>query len=207
MSGVQRVIAVDLDGTLTDRDCVLRFIYRELGSLRLTKCLLRTGPSLVRAASSLDRDGVKRIVTSWLSGRHMDELRVSGRRFVEDQVLGWVRSDTLAMVERLRTPDSKVVIVSASYDVYVEVVSNALGFDGAVATRLQSHEGRATGAILGRNCRGPEKVARLESWMSSNGIDRATTDVVALGDSAGDNALLAYATEAVRVKRKFRWSR
>ena len=60
--------------------------------------------------------------------------------------------------------------------------------------------GVLTGRLVGPNCRGPEKVRRLENWLAAHDI----TDAVlwAYGDSAGDDALLARADHPVRVGRR-----
>jgi phosphatidylglycerophosphatase C len=91
-----------------------------------------------------------------------------------------------------------VVLVSASLDVYLFPLGELLGVHGVLCTRLERDGGGAlTGALVGANCRGPEKVARLEAWLLVEGLDGAT--LWAYGDSAGDDELLARADHAQRV--------
>jgi phosphatidylglycerophosphatase C len=59
-------------------------------------------------------------------------------------------------------------------------------------------DGRYTGAMVGANCRGPEKVRRLRAWMDEQGLGDAM--LWAYGDSAGDRELLASADQAFLVK-------
>ena len=58
---------------------------------------------------------------------------------------------------------------------------------------------RLTGRMAGPNCRGPEKVARLEEWLAAR-CDGEPAHVFAYGDSAGDRDLLARADVATRVR-------
>ena len=75
-------------------------------------------------------------------------------------------------------------------------IAAALGFETALATRLEVDAGRLTGRLTGANVRGPEKVRRLEEY-----LDGAAVTLWAYGDSAGDRELLAVADHATRVTR------
>ena len=89
-----------------------------------------------------------------------------------------------------------MVIVSASYEMYVEPLAALLGADHALATRLAvGADGRLTGELDGPNCRGPEKIRRLHDWLDAHHGGRAMVDVIAYGDSPGDRELLADADE------------
>jgi phosphatidylglycerophosphatase C len=55
--------------------------------------------------------------------------------------------------------------------------------------------GRITGRMLGGNCRGPEKVARLEAWLAGQ-----QPPIYAYGNSSGDRELLARAHVGVMVR-------
>jgi phosphatidylglycerophosphatase C len=90
------------------------------------------------------------------------------------------------------------VLVSASPELYVAPIGRRLGFDAVLATRLEvGADGRLTGRLLGANCRGAEKVARLRQWRG-DGLALA----YAYGDSAGDTEMLALAATAVRLARR-----
>jgi phosphatidylglycerophosphatase C len=54
--------------------------------------------------------------------------------------------------------------------------------------------GRATGRLIGGNCRGPEKVRRLREWLGAE-----PAELWAYGDSAGDDELLAFADHPTRL--------
>ena len=89
-----------------------------------------------------------------------------------------------------------MVLVSASFEVYLRPLGELLAVDEVLATRLELADGIATGALDGPNCRGPEKVRRLHDWADSEFGGRTNVRVVAYGDSAGDRELLADADEA-----------
>ena len=108
----------------------------------------------------------------------------------------WLRDDTIEMLRGHRDAGDRVVLVSASFEVYLRPLGELLGVDDVLATRLQLADGVATGALDGPNCRGPEKVRRLHDWIDREYGGRDRVRVVAYGDSKGDRELLADADEA-----------
>ena len=108
----------------------------------------------------------------------------------------WMRSDTVRSLDAHLQAGDQVVIVSASYAIYVEPLAVLLGANQALATRLAvGADGRLTGELDGPNCRGPEKIRRLHDWLDSTHGGRAMVDLIAYGDSPGDRELLADADE------------
>jgi phosphatidylglycerophosphatase C len=100
----------------------------------------------------------------------------------------------------------KIVIVSASPELYVGPVGERIGADAVLATRLAvDADGRLTGRYDGRNCRGEEKATRLRAWMedqvAAGAWGEARPAVWAYGNSAGDRRLLAAADVGVDVGR------
>jgi phosphatidylglycerophosphatase C len=95
-----------------------------------------------------------------------------------------------------------VVIVSASYEDYLGPVAVHLGAHGVVSTSLDVVDGRCTGSLRGANCRGHEKVARLDAWLRQQGLAREDITLWAYGDSAGDRELLAWADHPVWVRER-----
>ena len=206
-TGSQVIVAVDLDGTLTDRDCVTRFLRFELGSARFLWLVAR---SLRPLASSLirgKRNEAKAVLSSWLQGRSQSALESSARQFARTHISCWLREDILERVEAHRSAGARVVIVSASYDLYVSEVGEITGAEAVLATQIEFVDGTCTGQLATPNCRGEEKVRRLSEWLEQNCSTSEEVRVVAYGDSSGDDAMLAFANEGVRVERQRRWLR
>ena len=94
-----------------------------------------------------------------------------------------------------------VVIVSASPQLYVDVVVEMFDVDGGLGTRLAvDARGRLTGSYLGKNCRGKEKLRRLNEWTQSRFGDVEPT-LYAYGNSRGDRRLLRAAAFPYNVGR------
>ena len=90
-----------------------------------------------------------------------------------------------------------LVLASASFDIYVEGLGNALGFEHVICTKASWDEsGRLTGKLLSANCYGEEKLQRVISWLSKNKYKNV--DVV-YSDHHSDLPILQFATKGVAV--------
>jgi phosphatidylglycerophosphatase C len=195
--GARRVAAFDLDGTLTRQDCVTPFL-RLVAGRRLWLALARNAPGATVALVTRDRDRLKEIATTSLRGTPRAELDTLGRAFAETIVESRLRVDTPARLAWHRARGDVTVIVSASFEAYVQPLGVMLGVDDVLCTRLESSpEGILTGRLDGPNCRGAEKVHRLTGWLAARGLERA--ELWAYGDSKGDDELLALADHPVWV--------
>jgi phosphatidylglycerophosphatase C len=191
--------AFDFDGTLTVRDSFRAFLTWRSDPLRLISGLLRLTPAFLRYPSNRDRGRLKAsLVAEFLAGRTIVELEAEADRFAEAAAPRLLRPDALATWRDWGERGACRVIVTASPDVLVAPFARRLGADVLIGTRLAvDSQGRITGALDGPNCRGPEKVVRLQAAFGEN-----VRLVAAYGDTAGDREMLAIAeTRGYRVFR------
>jgi phosphatidylglycerophosphatase C len=192
------VAAFDVDGTLTTRDCVTPFLYRTV-RLRTARALVRRPRAVLGAVVHRDRDRLKEIVCTAFAGIDARALDLEGEAFARDVERRWLRDDTVARLRRHRQLGHRVVLASASLEPYLRPLGRRLEVDGLVCTKLEeAPDGRLTGRLEGRNCRGAEKARRFDAWLAQHGLSAAT--VWAYGDSAGDAELLARADHPVWVR-------
>src|SRR5205085_1139433 len=158
-------------------------------------------PPLARAAAlggehrDMAKAGVLRRV---LAGVPLAELSEAAESYADHVVARGLRPDVRARVDWHRAEGHELVLVSASPELYVAPIGRRLGFDAVLATRLElTADGRLTGRLLGANCRGPEKVARLRQWRGD-----ALALAYAYGDSSGDTEMLTLAATAVKLARR-----
>jgi phosphatidylglycerophosphatase C len=191
------VAAFDVDGTLTVRDCVVPFMRQVTGARWIVPRLLGRPDHLAPVLARRDRDGLKALASkAAFRGRRHDDLVAAGADFAQGVRQRWMRVDTLKMLDAHLAAGDRVVLVSASFEVYLLPLAELLGVHHVLATRLEVRDGVVTGALDGPNCRGPEKVQRLHRWLRSECGGRENVRVVAYGDSAGDREMLADADEA-----------
>ena len=194
------VAAFDFDGTLARRDTLVPFLRQVRGTPRVVVAVM------LAALRTRERDTLKVAAIGRLfRGERADELDAMGRAYVPTLV-DLLRPE---MVERVRWHQAEghaVVIVSASLGAYLRPLADRLGLDAALAVELVTGaDGRLTGEVVGQlNTRGPEKVARLRTWVAERLGPDTPFELWAYGDSSGDEELLALADHPTWVGRRAR---
>lgn len=196
------VAAFDLDGTLTEGGSVFAWLeaiagrgatYRAASALALPLAMgaLRSGYRADQAKERLFR--------RLLAGRVESDVVAQSRDFALAHLDHHGRALVLARLAWHLGEGHDVVIVSASPQLYVEVLAQALGVRAGLGTRLAiDARGHLSGGYLGKNCRGSEKLRRLREWMESRDYPGDPV-LYAYGNSRGDRRLLRAADFPVDV--------
>jgi phosphatidylglycerophosphatase C len=198
------VAAFDLDGTLSDGGSVFKWLRYLRGSRATYAAAARLAlPLLVGAVRSgrwADR-AKERLFGRLLRGLDQNDVRERSREFALEHFEEHGRPDVLARLRSHLREGHDVVIVSASPQIYVDVVVEMFDADGGLGTRLAvDARGTLTGSYLGKNCRGREKARRLAEWTEARFGDAELT-VYAYGNSRGDRRLLRMANFPFNVGR------
>ncbi len=198
------VAAFDLDGTLSDGGSVFKWLRYLRGSRATYAAGARLAlPLLVGAIRSgrwADR-AKERLFGRLLRGLEVNDVRERSREFALGHFEEHGRAKVIERLRRHLREGHDVVIVSASPQVYVDVVVEMFDADGGLGTRLAlDARGTLTGSYLGKNCRGREKARRLAEWTAARFGDSEVT-LYAYGNSRGDRRLLRAADFPFNVGR------
>lgn len=190
----------DLDGTITRFDTYLPFLSyicsrrpgRALKSLTLPPAVL----SYLRGQQ--DNSWLKERFWNAFAGRlNAADVGYWGSNFAELIFRHGLRPGALRKIEEHRRSGDHLILVSASFDLYVAALGQRLGFDSVLCTRAEiSAENRVTGRLDGLNCYGAEKVTRLQSYLA----DRPDfSSRIAYSDHHSDIDLFRWADSGVAV--------
>jgi phosphatidylglycerophosphatase C len=188
----------DLDGTITRHDTLVPYVlgYVRSRPVRLLGFLLVIPRLVLHLFGLTDRGALKASFIHWtLGGSTRRELEAWNARFVPTLLAKGVFKNALARIDRHRRSGDRLVLMSASPDLYVPDIARALGFDEATCTGVRWSGDRLHGALTTANCRGEEKVRRL-------GVLRAAhpnLPVVAYGNADSDIPHLRLAERGVLV--------
>jgi phosphatidylglycerophosphatase C len=204
------VAAFDLDGTLTEGGSVFHWLAMIGGSARLYLAAARLIIPLTIGSirSSHHADNAKeRLFHAILAGRSEEQIRERSREFGLQHLQRDARAHVIDRLLWHLARGDDVVIVSASPQYYVTDIAEKLGAHGALGTRLGvDARGKLTGSYLGKNCRGTEKMRRLEEWIAQRKYPTRPV-IYAYGNSRGDKRLLTMADYPFNVGKMGRWGR
>ncbi len=184
------IVAFDFDGTLTTQDSFTAFLRWKAEPLRYFAGLIGLLPHILAYPLNRDRGRLKAAATArFLGGEPIERLQAQADEFAMAKAQSMLRPDAVQAWRNWRAQGALLVIVTATPETIVRPFARALGADMLIGTRLEQDElSRVTGRFIGRNCRGPEKVARLKEAF---GEDVAL--LAAYGDTSGDREMLRIA--------------
>ena len=187
---MKKVYAFDFDGTLTNRDSLLAFIRYAKGTTSFCLGFLLHAPWLVLMLLGLypNWKAKQRVFSYFFRGMPLEAFDALCQAFAKDN-RHLLRPLALQTIEKVRSEEAEVVIVSASIDNWVQPFFPDVK---VIGTQVEVINGRLTGLFLTKNCYGQEKVNRLLDFLP----DRHSYKLIAYGDSRGDQELLAFADEA-----------
>ncbi|WLR41550.1 HAD-IB family hydrolase [Bacillus carboniphilus] len=83
------------------------------------------------------------------------------------------------------------LVISASPYAYIKYFKEHPYIDDVIGTELYMHEGRYTNKILGNNCKGKEKVVRINKHLENKGLKINFEQSYAYSDSLSDSPMFS----------------
>lgn len=193
-----RLAVFDLDGTLTRGDTLVHFVTAVLAHwpirlLRLPALLL---PLIAYACRLYDRGQLKGAVLHvLLGGLNRLPLEDLANAFAHEVLASRLHAEARPTLEKHRAAGDRLVLMSASPDLYVPRIADLLGFDECLCTEVRWNQRVFDGRLAGPNCRGAEKSHRLQLLRERH----PGMPVIAYGNSPGDLDHLRRCETAVYV--------
>jgi HAD superfamily hydrolase (TIGR01490 family) len=189
----QTIAAFDFDKTITTRDTFVPFLFFAFGFFRTCKAFLTLAPEAVFVIIGIsNRNRFKEKLIKYLFyGQSVTQLRQKSIKYTS-QLNKLYRPQALKAISWHKKQGHRCIMVSASLDLYLNIVSEKLGFNDLVCTQLSYIENIYDGNLIRGNCRDKNKVLLLEDLLGA--LNRY--EIYAYGDSDGDTELLAIADYA-----------
>lgn len=144
---------------------------------------------------------VKEMTLSFIKGRTVEDMDELARDFFLDVQQKFFFEDAAPELFRLREQGVKIVIVSASSDLYMKVLPEFLPVDAVISTTCEVADSKYTG-IIGKNCKGEEKVSRIQAWLNDQGLSIDREKSAGYGDSPSDAPMLLLTAKPTLVNPK-----
>lgn len=190
-----RLVVFDLDGTITYRDTLFPYVSGYLArSHRSRLRMARVVPTLAAfAIGAADHGAVKSaFIRGTLGGAARRELAAWTEEFVPWAIGPGSTPGALAMIRSHREAGDRLILMSASTDLYVPQIGRALGFDEVICTGV-AFDGtdRLIGSLTTPNRRGAEKVRCFQALQQQH----PGLETVAYGNAGSDLAHLKLADQ------------
>jgi phosphatidylglycerophosphatase C len=191
-----RIAVFDLDGTLTRRDTLWPYLRGWARRHPRAGFWPRVLAALAGYPVRRDRGALKsRLIRVAMAGASRGDVE----RWTADYVAALGEAElcpgALAAIERHRAAGDRLVLLSASVDLYVPAIGRRFGFDETLCTAVAWHGSVLGGALASENRRGAEKRRCLEALRARHPGARVT----AYGNARSDFQHFAAADEAVLV--------
>ncbi len=186
----------DFDGTLVRADSLLHFLLFAVSVPRLAgACLVLMFKFLALFFSGnwSNSAGKAAVASEFFKGKTALELHAMGAAFCQRKLPALMRGELLEKLRMALRQGDTVVIVSASFDLWLRPFCVAEGFD-LLCTELEFEAGRFTGKFATPNCNGAEKARRIQEAYELTAYEKTC----AYGNSAGDAAMFALADDVFK---------
>ena len=186
----RKIAFFDFDGTITTKDTLLEFIKFSKGNLQFFLGFLLNSPYLIAYKLKIisNQSAKEKVLRFFFRGTLADVFEDYCSKFSEKALPQLIRYGAIQEIRRLQHDDYIVVVVSASPENWIRQWANEMQVQ-LLASKLEVKANQITGKILGKNCRGEEKVRRITECYTLSDFDQ----VIAYGDSNGDKPMLKLA--------------
>lgn len=198
MGEARRTAVFDLDETLTRRDTYLPFLFGYLRRHpRRWTHVARLPFTLMAVWRWRDRAWLKeQFLLAFIGGEPRARVEAWAADFAEQLALWGMRERGVTQLREHQRAGDRVLLASASFDVYVNHLGAKLGMTDIIASRVRWDGRDRVYGLDGANCKSQEKLAQIKSRLG----DEATgTGVVAYSDSHADLPLLTWAEQGIAV--------
>jgi len=208
-----RLAIYDMDKTVTRKATYTPFLIHAALRLAPWRLLLLPAAGLLTLAYALrllDRARLKELNYILLIGRRVAPERLVP--VVESFAAAQLRTNVLeaarAAIAADRAAGRRLVLATASYELYAAAIGRGLGFDDVIATRTHSDaRGRVLARIDGANCYGEAKRDMVEAWLEREGLARDAVHIRFYSDHVSDAPMHRLADEPVAANPDSRLAR
>lgn len=184
---LEKIAFFDFDDTICKGDSILPYLLYcvRRGYAPWTQLLRAVWGYLGWRINPRKARRAKALTLSFITGRQVAEMDELGLDFLRRYVARRCFPEARAELERLKAQGYRIIVVTASPSVYMDMLPRVLPVDGVIATpcrqRLDAYEG-----VIGENVKGEEKVRLIHAYFGSIQVP----DGRAYGDSLSDAPML-----------------
>jgi len=189
------LLVLDLDGTLTKSDNIVRFSLYMIKSLNL-KFLLAIPLILLLKIKTIDNYTFKILYSKYiLKNLKVDKLDSCVNKYIKS--CQFTQDVNIELSEHLKQyTESEKLLISANYSFLVKPISHYFDIPNSISIINEIKNNKFTGSISGIIPYGNNKIGILKNFLKNKEFKK----IIGFADSQSDMPLLAYLDEGYLVK-------
>lgn len=201
---MEKLAIFDIDYTLTKKETSIE-LYKYM--LKRDKSLIKYIPAHILTGLGygikvFDATRTKERFLKFLGGTKEEELKAIVKDFYREHLTNILYEDGLKAIRDYKAKGYKVYLISASPEFYVKEFYNIKGVDKVIGTKFKMDDGMFTPIVVGKNCKGEEKVQRLMEELKKDKVEVDFKNSVMFSDSLSDLPLLKLAGKGYLINYK-----
>lgn len=191
----------DLDGTLTTRDSFLGYLLT-FGRRYSRHRAMATLPLWIAGylgKTLKDYQLKQKLIANFIVGADPDAISEHTAWFCDNWLPRHLHPVGNQLLQGHFQQQHRVILLSASPNIFVPQVAKALGIQEVVCTQVKQAGGVWQGELEGRNCKGEQKLVRIQSYLESQDEPVGS---YSYGDSKSDLPLLSWVEHGAWIRRK-----
>lgn len=189
---MEKLAIFDIDYTITRKETLMEFFkYLVLKDIKNIKFLPRALYSgLMYGIKVYDERRVKECFLKFIDNIDEKDLAKLTKSFYDERLSSILYKDAVDMIKKLKNEGYMVILISASPEFYIKEFYAIKEVDLIIGTKFAFDGGKFVRKMNGNNCKGEEKVKRLNEVLKEKNIKVDFKNSYMFSDSLSDKPLL-----------------
>lgn len=189
---MKKLAIFDVDFTITSKETLMQLfkycIEEDKKNLKYIPRAIFSG--LLYGIKIYDEKKVKQSFLKFIDGIEEKELNKLTKEFYNNKLSKILYKDSIDMIKKLHKEGYYILLISASPEFYLNELYNIKEVDKIIGTRFLIEKGRFKREMVGKNCKGKEKVERLNEFLKNENMKVDYENSYMFSDSLSDKPLL-----------------
>lgn len=189
---MEKLAIFDIDYTITRKETLMEFfkylVSKDIKNIKFLPRALYSG--LMYGVKVYDEKRVKECFLKFIENIDEAELAKLTKSFYDEKISKILYKDAVDMIKKLKKEGYMVVLISASPEFYVKEFYAIKEVDLIIGTKFTFESGKFIRKMDGNNCKGEEKVRRLNKVLKEKNIKVDFKNSYMFSDSLSDKPLL-----------------
>ena len=189
---MEKLAIFDIDYTITRKETLMEFfkylVSKDIKNIKFLPRALYSG--LMYGIKVYDEKRVKECFLKFIENIDEKELAILTKSFYDERLSTILYEDAVNMIKKLKNEGYMVILISASPEFYIKEFYAIKEVDLIIGTKFIFENGKFVRKMSGNNCKGEEKVKRLEKVLKEKNIKVDFKNSYMFSDSLSDKPLL-----------------